>query len=74
MVFLAFVCMFTQLKSMYIVIKLIVHYNFQCQLLARLASLIRVMLRDNADSDNFINRLSMQVKLCNTLYKIMLMK
>ena len=35
MAFLAFVCMFTQLKSVYIVIKLIVHYNYQCQLLAR---------------------------------------
>ena len=34
MVFLAFVCMFTQLKSVYIVIKLIVHYNHQCQLLS----------------------------------------
>ena len=34
MVFLVFVCMFTQLKSVYIVIKLIVHYNYQCQLLS----------------------------------------
>ena len=34
MVFLAFVCMFTQLKSVNIVIKLIVHYNYQCQLLS----------------------------------------
>ena len=34
MVFLAFVCMSTQLKSVCIVIKLIVHYNYQCQLLS----------------------------------------
>ena len=26
--------MFTQLKTVYIVIKMIVHYNYQCQLLA----------------------------------------
>ena len=32
---IAFVCMFTQLKSVYIVIKLIGYYNYQCQLLAR---------------------------------------
>ena len=33
---LLFFCMFTQFKSVYIVIKLVVHYyKYQCQLLAR---------------------------------------
>ena len=63
MAFLSFVCMFTQLKSVYIVTKLIVQIQLPVTIIGALASLIRLMLRDNAiaDSGNFINRLSMQV-------------
>ena len=65
MAFLVLVCIFTQLKSVYIVIKSIVHYNHQRQLLAR-ALYIKDFFNPfdvkstcvYFNSGNFINRLS----------------